>query len=176
MSHRSVEPMRTACSAGVRGGLPAVAILALGVVAGSCTGIQSSLDPAGREAERLASPFAWMATGFTLIWIAVIALALYAPRAGGERERHESRRAELTLIVGGGVIFPVAVLTLILVFGLGEVPRILARAPAGNVRLDVTGSQWWWRVTYVRPGSPAVELANEIRLPVNVRVDARLRS
>ncbi len=145
-------------------------------MAGSCSGIQSSLDPAGREAERMASTFNWMAIGFTIIWIAVVALALYAPRAGGARDGQGSRRIELTLILGGGVIFPVLVLTLILVFGLGEVPRILARAPAGNVQLEVTGSQWWWRVTYTRPGSPAIELANEIRLPLNVRVDARLRS
>jgi cytochrome c oxidase subunit 2 len=154
----------------------AVVLLLASALAGSCSGIQSALDPAGREAERMADIFMWMTVSFTIVWLGVVALAMYAPRAGRRTEGRGSRRAELTLILGGGVIFPVTVLTLLLVFGLGEVPRILARAPAGNVMLEVEGSQWWWRVRYLRPGTPAIELANEIRLPLNTRVDARLMS
>lgn len=137
----------------------------------ACGGIQSALDPAGREAERIATITVWMTVFFAIVWAAVIALVLYAPRA-----RETGRRGQTAIIVGGGVVFPIIALTVLLILGLGELPRILAPARAGTLSLDVTGTQWWWRVVYRRPGQPSVELANEIRLPVGTRINTRLAS
>jgi cytochrome c oxidase subunit 2 len=42
-----------------------------------CGGNQSALDPASREAKRIAHLFWWMVAGGIVIWLAVIGLALY---------------------------------------------------------------------------------------------------
>lgn len=133
--------------------------------------MQSALDPAGREAERIAELFMVMTAGTVVIWLAVVALAVYAPRWREPRPAHGT-----ALIVGGGVAFPLVVLTALMTYGLGEMPRILMPAPAGGVSIDVSAAQWWWRVRYVAPGQPPVELANEIHLPVGRRMNTRLVS
>jgi cytochrome c oxidase subunit II len=134
--------------------------------------MQSALSPAGREAAIMADLFVWMAIGGALIWIAVIALALYAPYAADVK----SPRVQNALIVGGGVVFPVIVLLLLMIAGLRELPAILAPPPDRTLVLEISGSQWWWRVKYLRSGHEPIELANEIRLPVGRRVDATLKS
>lgn len=90
-----------------------VTLLALAFLTGSCQGPQSALDPAGYEARRLAELFWVMCGGAIAIWIAVMALALYAVR----RNDPPSSAANL-LILGGGVGFSVAVLTILLIYGL----------------------------------------------------------
>jgi cytochrome c oxidase subunit 2 len=153
-----------------------IAVLRTGVVvlaalAAGCDGPQSALAPAGRDAERIAALFTWMAIGTAVIWAAVVLLgavagrvpALAAPRAGS------------ALIVGGGVVLPLVVLTPLLAFNLAELRRVLA--PGDGLTIDVTGTQWWWRVRYLAPdGGVVAELANEVRLPVGRRVNLRLRS
>lgn len=144
----------------------------LGLIAAGCSGPQSALDPAGREAEWIAGLFAWMAAGAVAVWIGMIALGLYAPRAHAP----QSTRGAHALIVGGGVALPALVVSVLIVFGLGGLPRMLHRAPDGVMWLEVTGAQWWWRVRYFVPGRAPIELANEIRLPVGQRVNLRLTS
>jgi cytochrome c oxidase subunit 2 len=132
--------------------------------------IQSALAPAGVESARMAALFWWMAGGALLIWIAVIALALYC--AAPDRRKPDAR----LLIVGGGVVVPVVVLGALLIYGLTMLPPLVARAPAGALQVAVLGEQWWWRVRYLRDGLDAIELANELRLPVGERVQLRLDS
>jgi cytochrome c oxidase subunit 2 len=131
--------------------------------------IQSALLPAGVESARIAALFWWMAGGTLLIWLAVIGLALYC--AAPDRRKPGAR----LLIVGGGVVVPVIVLTVLLIYGLTMLPPLVARAPADALQVSVVGEQWWWRVRYERDGD-AIELANELRLPVGERVQLRLAS
>jgi cytochrome c oxidase subunit II len=138
-----------------------------------CSGPQSALDPAGRGAERIADLFWWMTTGSILIWLAVIGLAVYAIRV--RPEAHSHRQSQL-MIIGGGAIIPTLVLAGLLVYGLALMPGLLTPAPEGSLKIAVTGEQWWWRVRYLPPGGEAVELANEIRLPVGERVEFSLQS
>ncbi len=152
-----------------RNRLPSLLVLAVG--ASACDGPQSALAPAGRDAERLADLFIVMSVGGLIVWLAVVGMAVYAIRA---RESHSERAAKL-LILGGGVALPVVVLAALLLYGLPALPAALAPAPAGNLRIQVTGKQWWWRVHYMTAGG-AVETANELRLPVGVRVDLQLSS
>jgi cytochrome c oxidase subunit 2 len=114
-----------------------------------------------------------MAAGAAVSWIAVIGLALHAAR--GARGQESPRRSAF-LIIGGGAVAPVVVLTALLVHGLGSLPALLAPAPDGALAVAVTGEQWWWRVRYVQPGRDPVVLANEIRLPVGEPVEFRLDS
>jgi cytochrome c oxidase subunit 2 len=150
-----------------------VFLLAAVTLAAGCSGVQSALAPSGRDADRIAMLFWWMAAGALVVWAFVVALALYYgwhPR--GSRNAGRDR----WLVVGGGVAFPTVVLTVLLVFGLAMIPETVARAPEGSLQVSVTGEQWWWRVAYTRPGAADVVLANEIRLPVGEPVQFRLDS
>jgi cytochrome c oxidase subunit 2 len=135
---------------------------------------QSALEPAGRDAERIASLFWWMAGGATLVWIAVVVLTIYVTRIRpGTHDEQIARR----LIFGGGVVFPTVVLAALLAYGLSLIPTVLALPSAGDGPvIHVTGEQWWWRVRYELPDGASVELANEVRLPLGKRVELRLDS
>ena len=138
-----------------------------------CAGEQSALDPAGRDAERIAGLFWWMTGGAAMVWIAVAALTIYAMR--GRKSASEARQAKF-LIIGGGVLVPTVVLAALLVYGLAMLPELVARAPEGSLTIAVTGEQWWWRVRYQLPDGEEVVLANEIRIPVGEPVEFQLDS
>src|SRR5687768_17113492 len=55
--------------------------LAGGLILTGCGGVQSTLAPAGREAEQIADLFWWMTAGSVIVWLAVIGLTIYAVRA-----------------------------------------------------------------------------------------------
>ncbi|MDF1587046.1 cytochrome c oxidase subunit II [Rhodospirillales bacterium YIM 152171] len=139
---------------------------------GSCSGRQSALDPAGVEAEKMAELFWLMAGGAALIWVLVLGTAFYATRV---RPRPHGEHVGRMLILGGGVAFPLVVLTSLLIYGLALMPEL--RAPGDGLKIRVSGEQWWWRVAYYRPGSDApVHAANELRLPLGQRVELELDS
>src|SRR5688572_33360035 len=108
--------------------------------------MQSTLIPAGREAELMVRVLVWMTIGGGLIWLIVMLLAWYAPRAA----QRSHARVQRLLIVGGGVLFPTVVLLVLMISGLKELPSILAPSPDNSLTLEVTGAQWWWRVRYLR--------------------------
>lgn len=138
-----------------------------------CSGPRSALDPAGDAAERVTNLYWWMVAGSVVIFLMVIGLTIYAIRA---RRQPDNERKSNLLIIGGGVIFPVVVLTALLAHGLAMLPDFTGSAPAGSLKITVHGKQWWWRVKYESAAGQWVELANEIRLPVNEPVEFRLES
>lgn len=149
-----------------------------------CAGVQSALAPAGVEAAAIATLTWWLLGGAAVIWCGVVALATFAsrkrtvegdsaePRTPGHQNvpdavrRRETRHARM-LILGGGVVFPIVTLAIVLLVGLRMTPALLAAD--GDVSIDVIGEQWWWRVRYAGPDGATVETANEIRLPVGRR-------
>jgi cytochrome c oxidase subunit 2 len=140
---------------------------------GGCSGAQSALDPAGKGAQEIADLFWWMVGGTVVVWLGMVALAFYAIWA--RPEAHTEKRARL-FIIGGGALFPTVVLGGLLVYGLGMLPRLIAKAPEGSLKIAVTGEQWWWRVRYLPPEGGEAVLANEIRLPVGEPVEFELDS
>jgi cytochrome c oxidase subunit II len=142
----------------------------------ACSGPQSALSPAGKEAERIAELFWWMTAGALVIWVAVVGISLYTTL--GKSRPYSRTGATKVLIIGGGALLPTLILGLLLAYGLSLLPELVAPAPNGSLRIAVSGEQWWWRVSYLRPGEDAatVELANEIRLPVGEPVEFRLES
>jgi cytochrome c oxidase subunit 2 len=138
-----------------------------------CSGIQSALAPAGRDAEGIATLFWWMTAGTVVAWAIVIALALYY-WFRRPPEQPDTRKYAI-LIIGGGAVVPTVVLTILLIYGLAMLPGAVAPAPEGSVQIEVAGEQWWWRVRYVRPQGD-VTLANEVRLPLGEPVQFRLES
>lgn len=152
---------------------PVIAVTAGTLWLAGCSGPQSALDPAGVGAERIAELFWWMAAGAVVIWLAVVALSVYAHHV--RPGPHDERKTTL-LVIGGGALFPTVVLGVLLSFGLAELPGLLAPAPEGSLRIAVSGEQWWWRVRYQPPGGAPFELANEIRLPMGESVQFLLDS
>jgi cytochrome c oxidase subunit 2 len=138
-----------------------------------CAGPQSTLDPAGRGAERIADIFWWMTISGVVIWFAVILLTVWAIRT--PPDAHNQRRTNF-LIIGGGAIVPALVLAALLVYGLAPIPELLAPTPEGSLKIAVSGEQWWWRIGYRVPDGEPIVLANEIRLPVGEPVEFQLES
>ncbi len=137
-----------------------------------CAGVQSTLSPAGRGAEDIARLFWWMTGGATVIWLAVAGLTIYAIHV----KPHPHPRHWERFIIAGGVVVPVAVLGILLAFGLAMLPELVAPAPEGSQHINVTGEQWWWRIRYETPEGEFVELANEIHLPVGEPIDFSLEA
>lgn len=138
-----------------------------------CTGPQSTLNPAGRGAEDIANLFWVMSAGAVIIWSMVVGLAVYAITL---RTRPHDHQQTAIWVIGGGVIAPTVILTCLLIYGLGLLPPLLARAPAGSLTVDVEGHMWWWQVKYPQEDGTVIELANEIRIPVGQPVEFQLSS
>lgn len=141
----------------------------------SCAGVQSALDPAGEEAESVATLFWVMTAAGLVIWAFVVVIAQYAARW---KRKTISETAAGQVILWGGAVFPIVVLTALLGYALWLMPflRPFAQAEAASTRIEVVGHQFWWDVVYHRPDGSAVSSANEIRLPVGERVEFSLKS
>ncbi len=138
-----------------------------------CDGRQSSLEPAGKEADQIAGLFWWMTGGAVIVWTATMLLAFHAFVAGPEKYSTATGR---WMIIFGGAIVPTCMLAVLLVFGLRMLPQMVRRAPEGSLKVSITGEQWWWRVAYHRKDGAEVSSANEIRLPVGQPVEFILDS
>ena len=97
-------------------------------VLSACSGPQSTLDPAGHDAEKLAGLFWVMTIGSLVIWAVVIAVAFLAAR---ERETPPREETANLLILGGGLVFPIVVLTALLIYGLALMAALRAVGGAG---------------------------------------------
>lgn len=132
--------------------------------------MQSMLDPAGTASALIHELGVVLYIGAAIVLVIVVALAWYgaysAPRKVSER----------AWIVGGGIIFPAAVLTALLSYAI-SVSNALSGPRARAPEIEVAGKLWWWEVKYHVPGrdNPVV-LANELRIPVGRPVEIALRS
>jgi cytochrome c oxidase subunit 2 len=144
--------------------VPSAAIVAAATIPlAACRDVQSALSPLGPAAERIAL-LAWVLfIGGTAIMLLVLALTVLAVW-GGERWRLWLSREKT--IIGGGIVFPVVTLTLLLGYGLFVLRAGYAAPGEGEtLRVEVVGEQWWWRVIYEGEDGSRVEAANEIRIP-----------
>lgn len=132
------------------------------------------LDPAGPFAGPVAM-VAWvlfvMAAVVMVVVLAALGIALFGPR------RWRRRVAGERLVWIGGLVFPVVVLTGLLVYGLGVTARISDAPRAGEMRVRVTGEMWWWRVAYLDDqGRETVQDANEVHIPAGRPIVLELES
>jgi cytochrome c oxidase subunit 2 len=114
-----------------------------------------------------------MTAGTFVVWLAMIALTIYAIRA---RPVAKNGHWAARLIIVGGAVVPTLVLAGLLIYGLAMLPPLLAPAPQASLKISVIGEQWWWRVRYQPNAGEPVDLANEIRLPVGEAVQFELNS
>lgn len=142
------------------------------VALSACDTAQSALDPKGRDAETIADLFWLMLGGAAVVWLVVMAVAVYAIQA----KEGLSRKAANRFITIGGVAFPTVVITALLVRGLSVYPSLLEPSDPGAPEIRISGEQWWWRIEYRTEDGIEVEAANELRLPRGVRVSVEVVS
>jgi len=112
----------------------------------------------------------WLFGGGLLIFVGVMLLLALALRRepGPVRPR--------LWILGGGVLFPAVVLTVLFFAALPLTP-VRQAPPADALAVTVTGRMWWWEVRYpAGDGQPEVITANQIHIPVGRTVAVALAS
>lgn len=152
--------------------LPVVLLVATGLP-GGCARLSEMADTFGRDAPQWEAlgpwlSMAWVAAAALGLALAAVSHALFAPRwlRGGTRYG-------LALVLGGGVLLPVAAVAVLARGGGGD--RSVAAAPA--LTIEIRAWQFWWELRYPRPdGGPPVISANELRIPAGVPVRLHLDS
>lgn len=141
----------------------------------ACRGPQSALDPAGPSASMVATLWWGMVLYFSLVLFAVVALWVYALfRLSPEQNDENPRRIARRWIIGGGLILPLATVTVLLGLGIPIGYRMLPLPlETEPIRIRVIGQQWWWEIHY-----PTAEVvtANELAIPVGQPVNFELTS
>lgn len=115
-----------------------------------------------------------MLAGAAVIFVLVMAL-LARPllrRAPGAGRAGGTDRAWLA---GGGLVFPLLVLSVLLAYGLAVGERLLA-SPAGDAwQVEARAAQWQWRFRHAAAQS-TIERVNRLDIPAGRPVDVRVSS
>lgn len=124
------------------------------------TPLQSALHAAGPVANGLLDVTSVLVGGAAVIFAGMM-LLLAASMRGSLRPV----RTRLWLL-GGGVAFPVIVLTALFVYSERHRPAWRPVPPPDALVVSVTGRMWWWEVRYDDPrAGRRFTTANEIRIP-----------
>jgi cytochrome c oxidase subunit 2 len=118
------------------------------------------LQAAG-EAARSIETVSWvLIAGALAIFVGVMALLAVSLR------RRAGRVRTGWWIVGGGLLFPGAVLAALFAWTVPMTPAWKPAPPPGALVITVTGHLWWWDVRYRDPaGGKDIRTANEVRIP-----------
>ncbi len=134
-----------------------------------CAPETSVLDPHGPAAARIAGLW-WLLFGLAAVIFAgvigLLLLALFRQRGQSAPPARSQR-----MIVGGGLILPLAVIGVVFGSTLSSLNALAMRPTALTVR--VTAWQWWWDVHYP---DQQFYTANEIHIPVGQPVRVELTS
>ncbi|MHB0770956.1 cytochrome c oxidase subunit II [Bradyrhizobium sp. 1.29L] len=150
-------------------------VIALSILLGGCgPDRQSVLAPQGVQAEQIAT-LAWLLFGLGAAVLAIVIAALWLAVAGPERARGWLAKENTVILLG--IVFPTLTLALLLGYGVWVMRSHLdlTRDPSGAV-IEVVGEQWWWRVNYSGSNGKPIASANEVRVPVGIPVDFRLKA
>jgi cytochrome c oxidase subunit 2 len=137
--------------------------------------------PASADAA-IISQMAWvLIAGAALIFCGVmlllgLGLGLRLPGRGGGDGPARAVRPGLW-IIGGGLIFPVAVLSALMAYNVWRSAQLDTQTSRGALVVSVTAKMWWWEVRYRDPaGGGDIVLANELHLPAGRPVYLALTS
>ncbi len=139
----------------------------------------SSLDPQGPAASQISNLWWLMLALGGVTFLVVMVLLLYGlfrkrenpdstNLAAMETSKHSQR-----LVVGGGIIFPAVILTVVFGFTLYTLAGLTGMREDGSLVVEVVGHRWWWQVNYPEQGFTT---ANEIHIPVGEPVQFRLET
>lgn len=169
-----VRSLQSALGSGVR----PICTAGTALLLAACKGVQSSLDPAGPRAERIADLW-WVMFWLSMaVWALVSLLLAYAYlRARRRSGNPPSDRSLIQFVLWFGAILPAVVLAGLTVLDVMTTKALLRPARPTKLTIEVTGLQWWWRVQYSgAEANRTFRAANEIRVPVGRPVEMRLKS
>src|SRR5690606_8640307 len=136
-----VPPIRPVTNRGVR-----VFPLLIAMALAGCGGDLSTLDPAGPAARDVARLWWAMLAGSTVLFALVMALftlVMLKPEAG-------CRWTPRSWIVGGGIVMPVPILAVLLIFAFAQGERHLPwRGEHNPVRIEARAHMWFWEFHYL---------------------------
>jgi cytochrome c oxidase subunit 2 len=136
-------------------------------------GSPSVLSPASVQGAAL-SEVSWvLIVGMTAIFVGVMVLLVLALLRRGRGQGPSTR----VWVWGGGVAFPVAVLTVLLLYSTARTAGLETGVARPDLVVSVTGRLWWWELRYRDPSTGRdVFAANELRIPVGRTVQLGLHS
>ena len=144
---------------------------------GGCAGVQSTLDPAGAEAARVASWWWWMFVLAMLVFVLVLGLLVAtffrSRRTFTEPAAVRGRRGWLIFVLTAGAVLPSVVLSALMGGNVWQEAVLARSAPEAELTIEVTGHRWWWEIRYPEHG---VVTANELHVPAGVPVRLELTS
>ena len=155
-------------------------LAATGLLLAGCefTGPQSTLDPAGPIARAQADLLIWSFWLSLFVMVATFGILAYVMvryrRRSAEDAIPEQFHGSAPLEIGLTII-PVLIVIAIAVPTVRTIFETEARVTpeAGDLIVNVTGYQWWWRFEYPEQG---VVTANELHIPTDTRVILNLDS
>ncbi len=131
-------------------------------------------DPAGPYAGSITT-LSWALIAMAVAVFAVVVTALSIALFGGSALK--ARLGGPTMVWAGGIVFPVVVLSALLIYGLSLTRNLTAAVPPDAMRVRITGEMWWWRVAYLdAQGQPFMLDANELHIPAGRPVLVELES
>jgi cytochrome c oxidase subunit II len=135
-----------------------------------CQGRLSALDPAGPAGASIAALWWGMLGGAAAIFALVMLLLALA-----WRRREPSAAGEGRWLVGGGLVFPLAVLAALLAWGLVIGERLLAAPAVEAWRVEVRAEQWQWRFRHADAARSAGQVGR-LDIPAGRPVELRVSS
>ncbi len=132
----------------------------------------STLVPAGQAARDVAWITWAMVIGSGFFTLLMTALGLHAVYRRSDRPMRMSSRG---MLIGGGLVLPLAVSGVLLAFGVPTGYSMLSIGEA-DIEIRVTGHQWWWQIEHADAEGQSLYTANELHLPVGQRADIHITS
>ncbi len=138
--------------------------------------LDGTFDPQGPIARDIAGLW-WvmlvLGTAVYVVFLALLALALFRRRRISHGPDGSERRLERRWIVGGGVVLSVALLIAVFVPTIETMRDVPDRGGPGALVVEIVGRQWQYDVRYPDEG---VRVTNLLHLPVGRPVELRLTS
>lgn len=154
----------------------AIALIGLGVLA-ACGGPypQSTLAPKsdfGTAIDRLFTGIFWWALGVFIVVEGLLLFSVFRFRRREGAPPPEQRHGHTALEIAW-TLAPALILVFIAVPTVRTIFATAGAAPAGALRVEVIGHQWWWEYRYPDLG---IVTANELHLPVGRAVSVDITS
>lgn len=132
-------------------------------------GVSSVFSTASTQADVLAE-VSWLLIGGTAaVFLITMAVAAWSLR------RHDRPVSTAWWVIGGGLAFPIIVLTALLFYSTWRTNGLDRPSTAAPMVVGVTGHMWWWDVRIHDPATGRqIRTANEIHLPVGQPVQLGL--